>query len=427
MLHRIRLDQLEIGMFVHSIDGSWLSHAFWRTRFLIVDVQQLDRLATSDVEWVTIDDHRGKPPPETKLPQVANEPQGTPARPASQEGPTSRLPSVTRIHAHRDVERVRPSARERAAELRRASGVVKRSKAAVMTMFEDARLGNAIKSRKLIPLVDQIASSMDRDPSAILNIVRLKTKDEYTYLHSVAVCALMINLAKKLNLDEALTHDIGMAGLLHDVGKMGIPQEILLKPGKLEEGEFETMRSHPEIGHRILSSSKGISELALDVCLRHHEKMDGTGYPGRMTGDTLSLFSRMSAICDVYDAVTSQRPYNQPWSGAQALAKMQTWSGHFDKLILNAFVDSLGIYPMGTLVRLSSGALGVVVAESPKDLTCPIIRILRSSGDGAYDAGENVDLIHARLSVIAIEDPLDFGFADWPATAAAIISNGLLR
>jgi putative nucleotidyltransferase with HDIG domain len=423
MLHRIRPDQLEIGMFVHSIDGSWLRHAFWRTRFMIADVQQLKRLATSDVEWVTIDDLRGEPLSATKPPEVASEPLRATAEPVRPEGSPSLRSPVARILANREVDKARLSPRERAVELRRASGVVKRSKAAVMAMFEDARLGNAVKSRKLMPIVDQIASSMDRDPSAILNIAKLKTKDEYTYLHSVAVCALMINLARKLSLNEALIHDIGMAGLLHDVGKMGIPQAILMKPGRLDDSEFETMRSHPEIGHRILSSSKGISDLALDVCLRHHEKMDGTGYPGGMTGDTLSLFSRMSAICDVYDAVTSQRPYNQPWSGTQALAKMQTWNGHFDKLILNAFVDSLGIYPLGTLVRLSSGALGVVVSESPKDLTCPVVRILKSSGARTHEAGPDVDLGHARLSVIAIEDPLDLGFEDWPATAAALIAK----
>jgi putative nucleotidyltransferase with HDIG domain len=423
MLHRIQPDQLEIGMFVHSIDGSWLRHAFWRPRFMIADVDQLQRLVASDVEWVTIDDLRGKPPPATSPPEVPGEPHRATAVAVCPVGsPPPRSP-VARILANREVDKGRLSPRERAAELRRASGVVKRSKAAVMTMFEDARLGKAVKSTKLIPLVDQIASSMDRDPSAILNIAKLKTKDEYTYLHSVAVCALMINLARQLNLNEDLIHDIGMAGLLHDVGKMGIPQAILLKPGKLDDSEFDTMRSHPEIGHRILASSKGISDLALDVCLRHHEKMDGTGYPGRMTGDTLSLFSRMSAICDVYDAVTSQRPYNQPWSGARALAKMQTWTGHFDKLILNAFTDSLGIYPSGTLVRLSSGALGVVVAESPKDLTCPIVCILKSSGAGLHEAGPELDLGLAHLSVIAIEDPLDLGFTDWPATAAALVAD----
>jgi putative nucleotidyltransferase with HDIG domain len=223
-------------------------------------------------------------------------------------------------------------------------------------------------------LVDQISESVAKDASIMINVARLKSKDEYTFLHSVSVCALMINLGRKLGLDDAKVRELGVAGMLHDVGKMSVPDAILNKPGKLDDTEFAVIRSHPEKGHAILAASKQVSQITLDVCLLHHEKMDGTGYPHRLAADDLSLPVRMAAICDVYDAITSQRSYNRPFSGAEALAKMLSWQGHFDQLLLRAFIESLGIHPIGSIVKMSDQTLAVVVGENPHDYTQPIVR-----------------------------------------------------
>ncbi len=426
MLHEIPTGQLEIGMYIHSMDGSWFDHPFWRSRFLLVDERQLEKIRASGTTMVTIDDSRGTGPsqPEpSSLPSTDTDTKTTAEPPA--EEPTMMMRRSRSLS--QDIELplfTQLSPRQRAAEVRKASGAIKRSRAAVMNLFADARMGNAIKSEKMAPLVEQISSSVTIDPTIILNIARLKTKDEYTYLHSVAVCALMVNLARKMGMAESVMHEVGMAGLLHDVGKTSIPDKILSKPGKLDDLEWVTVRNHPQRGHDILSASEGIGSIALEVCLRHHEKMDGSGYPGGIPAENLSVYTRMAAICDVYDAITSQRSYNTPMSASQALAKMQSWSGHFDKLIFRDFVDSLGILPVGTLLRLDRNELGIVIGESPSNYAAPIVRRFYTLTGNREIEPQDMDMGRGRSrKILAIEDPEDWGWSDWPEYSRRLLAE----
>ncbi|WP_174274597.1 HD-GYP domain-containing protein, partial [Sphingomonas bacterium] len=266
-----------------------------------------------------------------------------------------------------------------AGEIARATETVRRSKQAVTRMFQDARLGRAIRPADVAPLVEEIAAAVERDAAAMLKVTRLKTKNEYTYLHSVAVCALMINLSRELGLDDARTHEIGMAGLLHDIGKMAVPDAILDKPGSLTNDEFDVIRNHPAAGHALLAGTEDAPAIALDVCLHHHERFDGKGYPFGLSGDRLSLHARMGAVCDVYDAITSNRPYKAGWQPTDALSKMLDWEGHFDPAILQAFIHSIGIYPVGALVRLRTNRLGIVVGGNPADPLLPRVRAFFST------------------------------------------------
>ena len=424
MRHRVGTKDLKLGMFLHSLEGSWLEHPFWRSRFLLENQDQLEQIRSSGIAWAMIDDRKGAGPPEPEPVAALDKPGIVPAkRTAIRRDPPPVIPRRSNIMPAPKPEIRRLSGRERASAVRKASTVIKHSRTAVMGLFEDARLGNSVKSSKMAPLVDKIADSVDIDPTIILNMARLKTKDEYTYLHSVAVSALMINLARKLNVPEDQIHDIGMAGLLHDVGKTAIPDDILLKPGKLDDKEWTTVRNHPERGHQILSASEGVCDAALEVCLRHHEKMDGTGYPGRLSADNLSLVTRMSSVCDVYDALTSQRSYNKPLSASHALAKMQSWSGHFDQLVLRDFVDSLGILPAGTLVRMDEDELAIVIGESPSDYSAPIVRCFHSLHTDRAIRPKVIDTGRKRArSVLAVEDPEDFGFADWTTMSRNLLT-----
>ena len=164
-------------------------------------------------------------------------------------------------------------------------------------------------------------------------------------MHSVAVCALMVALARQLGHDDAACRDAGLAGLLHDLGKAAMPLDILNKPDKLSPAEFAIIRSHPVRGHEMLLESKGAPQAALDVCLHHHERVDGEGYPHRLSGERLSQLARMGAVCDVYDAITSNRPYKAGWDPSVSIARMASWKGQFDEAVFGAFVRSLGIYP----------------------------------------------------------------------------------
>ena len=148
--------------------------------------------------------------------------------------------------------------------------------------------------------------------------MRLKTKDDYTYLHSVAVCALMLVLGRQMGLEGEALRSVGGAGLLHDVGKMAIADEVLNKPGRLTDSEFDLIKTHPVRGWEILQASEIGDATVLDVCRHHHERVDGSGYPDRIQGEALTLFARMGAVCDVYDAVTSDRAYKQGWEPAEA-------------------------------------------------------------------------------------------------------------
>ena len=160
--------------------------------------------------------------------------------------------------------------------------------------------------------------------------MRLKSKDDYTYLHSVAVCALMVALAKELGLSDEQVKQAGVAGLFHDIGKMAISSDVLNKPGALSDEEFGLVKGHPEKGHAILKASKEIDQVCLDVCLHHHEKVDGSGYPHKLKDDEISLFAKMGAVCDVDDAITSNRPYKAGWEPGISLQRMAHWTNHFD-------------------------------------------------------------------------------------------------
>jgi putative nucleotidyltransferase with HDIG domain len=282
-------------------------------------------------------------------------------------------------------------------------------------MFHEARLGNALDEDSAHSLVRTIGDSVARNPGALLSVARLKTADEYTYMHSVAVSGLMIALARQLGLEEPLVHEAGLAGLLHDLGKARVPNEILNKRGSLTDPEFATMKRHPEIGHELLVASGTTSSGVLDVCLHHHERVDGSGYPHRLGGDRISTLAKMGAVCDVYDAITSNRPYKDGWDPAEAVSKMASWTAsHFDERIFQAFVKTVGIYPVGALVRMESGRLAVVIEQNPASLVAPRVKVFFSLRSNLHVAPEVIDLGRrdVRDRIVAREDPAQWNFSE---------------
>lgn len=299
------------------------------------------------------------------------------------------------------------------AELGRATNIARKSVKIMSGLLEQARLGEVVETADLVPLVNEIAASVARDRSALSSVLRPMSKDEHNATHAVAVAALMINLARELGFEEAQVREAGIAGLLHDVGKMAVPLAILNKPGPLTEAEDALMRTHPERGHALLFRSGTVPDAALDVCLHHHEKMDGSGYPFGLRGEDMSLLARMGAICDVYDAVTSHRPYKAPWDAADAIEKMASWKGHFDDGLFEAFIRTVGIYPVGTLLRLQSDRLAIVTGVTRENPARPLVRVIMSARDGQLLRPEDIDLADEADSVVSTENPREWGFDDW--------------
>ncbi len=281
-------------------------------------------------------------------------------------------------------------------ELVAARNICAKAQAAVVEMFRHVRMGRALELENISALVDDISNSISRHPDAFISLARLKSIDDYTYMHSVAVCALMIALGNQLGLPEALIRSVGLAGLLHDIGKMAIPGSILNKPGRLTDEELQLVRTHPLEGEKQLLATSQVCEMVVDVCLHHHERVDGKGYPHQLAGEQISLFSRMAAVCDVYDAITSDRSYNDGWDPAVAIQQMSSWEGHFDDEVFRAFLKCVGIYPVGSLVQLKSGGIGVVVEQHRHSLLTPKVKLF-------YVPVLNV---HITPKIVDLSDPL---------------------
>lgn len=396
MRKKIPVQNVKIGMYIHELCGSWMDHPFWRKSFLLDKEADLNTLLSCGIQEVWIDPARGL------------DIEGNVAAVSDEEAERQIAAELELIVKAKPQSEARVSMHD---ELARARKLQAKSKAAVTSMFQEARMGNAIKVSEAAPLVDEISKSITRNPEAFLNLARLKTKDDYTYMHSVAVCALMIALGKQLGLEGNDLKEAGLAGLLHDVGKMMVDQDVLNKPGKLTDEEFEMIKEHPRKGWEILQGSSDITATALDVCLHHHERMDGKGYPESLSGENISLFARMGAVCDVYDALTSNRCYKNGWEPAETIRKMAEWrSGHFDERVFQAFVKTIGIYPSGTLVRLKSGRLAIVLEQTEKSLLTPVVKVFFSTKSNEPIMPEVLDLSRSKESIANAEDPAQWGF-----------------
>nr|WP_315428500.1 HD-GYP domain-containing protein [uncultured Albidiferax sp.] len=399
MLKRIHVQQLTLGMHIDGFCGPWMEHPFWRNHFVLTDPQDIALILASSIQEVWIDASKGK--------DIAAD---TPA--------LAQAESLACVEQEVQAAEAAPSDTQPTsltAEYKRAAEICAKSKRAIMTMLQEARMGKTVHTELASHMVQEISDSMLRNHEAMINLARLKTADDYTYMHSVAVCALMVALSRRLELDEVVTRSLGLAGLLHDLGKAMMPMEVLNKPGKLTDSEFAIIQSHPAQGHKLLVAGQVLDPIVLDVVLHHHEKTDGTGYPERQKDAEISLYAKMGAVCDVYDAITSNRPYKKGWDPAESLKRMAEWThGHLDAKVFQAFVKSLGIYPTGSLVRLASGRIGVVIEQHATALLKPKVKAFFSTKSDMRIPPQVIDLAAegCKEKIVGREDPETWRFPD---------------
>lgn len=387
MIKQISTDQLTPGMYIHDLNCGWMDHPFLTNAFKVYDQATVDKIVGLGIRQLYIDTVKGA---------------DVRAAPTQQEVNADLDRRLHEIAQKKEDKPIVVEVREEAARARRlhteANKVVKH-------MMEDVRLGQQVQLDRVEPMVEGMVDSIFRNQDALLPLARLKNHDDYTFEHSVSVCALMVAFARGMQLPRETIREIAMGALLHDVGKARVPDDILNKPGKLSDEEFAQMKNHVVQSIVVLRDTPGISKTALQVAGEHHERFDGTGYPRKLAGSGISLYGQMAAIVDVYDAISSERVYHKGMPPTQALKKLLEWSKHhFDPQLVQSFIRAIGIYPSGTLVRLESGRLGVVVEQNEGNLLEPVVRVFYHAGQQHYIPPETIDLARSQDSVAGVEN-----------------------
>lgn len=282
-------------------------------------------------------------------------------------------------------------------ELKVARKVHARTRIFIDRALEDVRLGQAVNTDEAKQLVGEVANSITRSSHAMMWLTNMKERDEYTSIHSMNVCIMAVSFGRSIGMSKPELEIIGLGGLLHDLGKMLVPLDILNKPSKLTVEEFNVMKTHPMEGYKMLVEQGNLPPEVLDIVKHHHERRNGKGYPSQLAGDDISNMTRMVAIVDVYDAITSDRCYHDAISPYDALKNMYEWINEdFDKTIIEQFIKCLGIYPIGCAVELNLGHVGIVVSASEKSKLRPIVMLVVNSKGDKFPKPKLINLAHPK-------------------------------
>lgn len=387
MIKQIRTDQLKPGMFIHDLNCGWLDHPFVSNTFKVRDQATVDKIIELGIREVYIDTVKGANVWEARTQVEVNADLDRRLQEIAEKAPEK--PIVAEL-------------KNEAARARRLHGEANKI---VRHMMDDVRLGQQIQVERIEPLVENMVDSIFRNQDALLPLARLKNHDDYTFEHSVSVCALLVAFGRGMKLPRETIKEMALGGLLHDVGKARIPDNILNKPAKLTDDEFARMQSHVAQSVILLKQTPGVSDIAMRVAAEHHERFDGTGYPQRLKAETISLYGQMASIVDVYDAISSERVYHRGMPPTQALKKLLEWSSHhFDPQLVQAFIRAIGIYPTGTLVQLDSKRIGVVVEQNEEKLLEPVVKVFYHAGQQHYIPPEIVDLSKVQDRIASFEN-----------------------
>ena len=404
MRKQIPIDRLKVGMYVVGVDRPWLETPFLRHRFHIKDESQILKLHASGILRVDIDTEKGSPNGlegdiEDQVMQIQQRPDGDSTTPDRQQHPVASL-SQWDIYEQ---------------ELVKAKATYGAAKEVIRDVLHDARMGKDVNTEAVTNVVEEMIDSLHRNRDALVSLTRLKSYDDYTFCHSINVSVLSVALARHEGMDDESLRVLGIGCLVHDIGKVKVPIEILNKKGRLTDEEFKIIKRHPSDGAEMLANTPGIPDEAIIPALEHHEKGDGTGYPHHRHLDQMGRFGRIAHIADIYDAMTTKRIYNQPKDPATAVQELYELGkgGLLDLQHVEQFIQCTGIYPVGSLVELTSGEKGVVISVNHDNLLLPRVLPIRDHNMRPVNNPALFDLSlaeHSREHAITrVLNPADWG------------------
>ncbi len=394
MIKKITIEQLKPGIYIHDLDVSWLKHPFIRNRLLIKDEVMVEKIREMGIQEIYIDTTKGldvyEAPSKEELVKIFK----------------SKFDEFAQV---RPKIEVKISRRE---ELPKARQLNLKAKHLVKKFSESLSRGQVVSINEITDLSGNVIDSVSRNKDAMLSLMAIRRMDEYTFTHSVNVMIMMIAMGKQLELDEKQLMNMATGALLHDIGKLRLPQELINKKGTLTAEEMEQVRRHVEYGQEMIQSMANISIETTQVVTEHHERFDGSGYPKGLQGDEISMGGQMSSIIDVYDAITTERIYADGLDMVTGLRKIYEWS-HFlfkDDLV-ESFIKTMGIYPVGTLVQLNNGLIGVVIESGRQNALRPTVRIIYDSRRKIHLPPRDINLSDQAnlLQIISSESPEKWG------------------
>ncbi|NMT62543.1 HD-GYP domain-containing protein [Marinobacter orientalis] len=393
MIKRIPVSALKVGMYITDLNNDWIPHNTQRRRGVIRKEDTLEKIRRMSVDYVYIDVSRGLD---------------------SQDSETAHEVDRRNDKALQNAGGLKPAVSRRvtvAEEMASAQQIHTQAQGLVGNLMNSVKVGGAIDIAPIHQLADELQSSVFRNANALSCLGRIREKDNYLMEHSVNLSVLMSLFGSFRKLPADALHQTIVGALLHDIGKILTPDDILHKPGRLSGEEFEVMKAHARHSRSILESTDGIGELAIITAAEHHERLDGSGYPEGLKGEEISLYGRMVAITDVYDAITADRVYHKGMTPSQGLKKLLEWSGsHLDPALVREFIRCVGLYPIGSLVLLESGRLGVVVETSDDDQRLPVVRVMYNTRFRLPITMETIDLAKPKAQdrILKSVDPDEY-------------------
>lgn len=388
MIKKITIDQLKAGMYVADLNNQWVPSGNRSRSGVIKSDIIIAKVKKLGVKELYIDTEKGVDCAE-----------GIPVDTAKQVQ-AEQFDSIA-------IQSGTMGRKTAAQERERAEKSYGQAKNVVSSILSEVQAGKSIDPSAVNETADDIMASLDANENALACLSHIRSKDEYLLEHSVNVGLLLGVFARSRRMDTDTTRQLVAGGLLHDIGKILVPDEILNKPGKLEPEEWEEMKRHVIYGEQILDVTEGLSDLTRSICALHHERLDGTGYPRGLKGDEISEAGRMSAICDVYDAVTADRVYHKGMAPNEVLRKLVGWSvNHLDKTLVYDFIRCLSVYPVGTIVELSNGYIAIVIEANRRQPKQPIVRAFYNAKTETMLPVQIIDLASedATLEILSTSD-----------------------